>query len=499
MSKVVREVEPEVVPEVVPFTPLNMIIQERRDWKVRVKVLDQWKKTWLGKPDSILSYEFILADFQGNKIRASIFKNYMDFFAHSFKEGCYVDLSNFEVKVHDDEYKLVDHEFKISMLKKRVVKRCQPFKILRDVHNFLTFKDVNQGLVPKESLVKVINIKVDKESEDDKKSINFELADISGERVRCKLWGSYAENLYRSLSINYKKDTDVLLMLHNCRMKDWEGPQINNQLWGFKFFLNDSVEPILDFKEALANAIQSSVNYVKSVVEIDLGRMRHRGFLNSFNDSEGWFQYYCNNCDKNKVVRVFDVDERKFVYNCRVYRITSDDANKKIRASIYVQDKTGGGELALFDGQLSKMIHRSVQWLKNTAKITVDLTDYPIEFNRVLMKKFVFIVKHKLYGEESKLSGYTVYDLTDNADVLKKLDAILAAREAQYKDFDEHLTQPDSPDVKQETPCSTSQTPGSNGNKRKIPTPSSSADNETPTGGTTAALSDLKIPKMEKL
>ncbi|XP_071712708.1 replication protein A 70 kDa DNA-binding subunit D-like [Rutidosis leptorrhynchoides] len=352
--------------EVVPFTLLNMINKERSVWKVRVKVIDEWKKTWFGKPDSILSYEFILVDFEGNKIRAMIYKNLMPFFAHSFKEGAFVDLSNFEVKLHDDEYKLVHHEFKINLVKKSIVKRCQPFNILRDIYNFVEFKDMQEWIVSKDDvfdvvglLVKVTKMKVDKETEVDKKSIEFELADASGERIRCKLWGGHAENLYKSLELTYKTDVDVILMLHNCRLKDWEGPQVNNQLWGFKLFINDSVQPIVDFKNALASA-RDIADYVKPVIEIDIGKnetssldkytdqtkypayvlddVRHiedvctfvvRGWIHSFNDNEGWFQYYCSMCEKNKVLKVYDVEEMKYVYDCRVCKWTGDDPIKK--------------------------------------------------------------------------------------------------------------------------------------------------------------------------
>ncbi|XP_071718770.1 uncharacterized protein [Rutidosis leptorrhynchoides] len=54
-------------------------------------------------------------------------------------------------------------------------------------------------------LVKLNRYKVDKDNIGEKKSTYFELADASGEKVRCKLWGAHAEKLDDSLFSEYKK------------------------------------------------------------------------------------------------------------------------------------------------------------------------------------------------------------------------------------------------------------------------------------------------------
>ncbi|XP_071727996.1 uncharacterized protein [Rutidosis leptorrhynchoides] len=291
-------------------------------------------------------------------------------------------------------------------------------------------------------LVKVTKMKVDKETEVDKKSIDLELADASGERVRCKLWGGHAENLYKSLEINYKPDVDVVLMLHSCRLKDWEASARDN------------------------------ADYVKPVIEIDIGK-DETSALNKYTDQEKFPAYVLDDVRhiENRLDSQFQ-RQRGGGFSTIVPCVRRP---KWIRASIYVQDRTGGCELALLDGKISKMIHRSVPWLKNTARNTFKPSEFPVEFNRIIMKKFAFMVKHTVYGEDLKLSGYTVSDLTDNISV------------------------PSVDIISNETPRLDSKTPGSNGVKRKISTPTQSAKDDTPTGGTTADLGDLKIPKMEKL
>ncbi|XP_071720863.1 uncharacterized protein [Rutidosis leptorrhynchoides] len=176
-----------------------------------------------------------------------------------------------------------------------------------------------------------------------------------------------------------------------------------------------------------------------------------------------------------------------YVYDCKVCSTTFKEANPKIRVTIYVQDITGGCEMSLFDGQLSKMIHRSVQWLNNAARFASDPCDYPLELNKLLNKKFAFIVKHNLYGDENKLFGFTISNSTDNPSFLNKLDAILKDKEAEYDAFDDIFVS-STPDVKKvpkcedfgvASPCSTSITPGSSGVKRHSPL--QSAEDETPT------------------
>ncbi|XP_071727010.1 uncharacterized protein [Rutidosis leptorrhynchoides] len=423
---------------------------------------------------------------------------------------------------------------------------------MADLIDFVNYEDVNAGNVGLNDVFDVVgqlvtmnNYKVVEEGDTKKISVLFELQHPSGEKVRCKIWGCHADKLYNSQLEKKNKDEPQIVWLHNCRMTNWEGLQISNQLWGFTISINEPSKPIEDFKTLLATAQQQD-GYEYPTIDIRLDKQVQsayakftdpeiktayvldevrfmdkvctfvvRGTVEKFAGNEGWYQHYCRVCEK-KVIKSYCLEEEKNILSCTKCDRAVTDVFAKIRAIIYVQDKTGGCELALFDTHLSKITNRSVQWLNTTANNgPITSSEYPQELNQILQKQYAFIVKHSLYGEDKQYSGCTVSDLTDDAEVIKTLNQMLSDKETEYADFedvdygeaDDNVCAQTPQSLKVQTvevitdepPTSNKQTPGSSGVKCKSNSPDDSEATDTPTGGTTTALGELKIPKMEKL
>ncbi|XP_071736640.1 uncharacterized protein [Rutidosis leptorrhynchoides] len=395
--------------EVAEFSPLNAVRNEKKDWKVRVKVVDSWVKTAYKQPEVISSYELIVADSQGHKMRTSIYKNLMQFFEHTFKLDVVGQL------VTMNRYKVVE------------------------------------------------------EGDTKKRYVLFQLQDPTGEKVRCKIWGDHAEKLYNSQLQNQDKKQPQIVWLHNYRMKDWE-------------------------------AAQQQPGYEHPVIDINL-EMDVSSALEKFTDPEVC-TFVVRGTVKNLPVLKGGINLIAPAVTKSKCKGAVTDVFLKIRATIHVQDKTGGCDMVLFDGQLSKMINRSVQWLNTTAK-------------SILHKEYAFIVKHSLYGDEMKYSGYTVCDMTVDLEVIKSLNEKLIEKEAEYDVLEDGASEkaedniyiqtpqafkePKIEDITEESTTSTIQTPGSSGVKRKSSSPAECDATDTSTGGTTTALGELKIPKMEKL
>ncbi|XP_071694166.1 uncharacterized protein [Rutidosis leptorrhynchoides] len=140
------------------YTPLNLISDEKSDWSIRVKVHITWRKTYWKNPNSASSFEMILVDEQGFKMRATLDKNSMAFFGNTFKEGDFFELSNFRVGKYDDDVPLIEHGFKIHILRATRVRKTAAFKIHRDVFNVVSYDDVNQSVLkPDDIFGKIIN------------------------------------------------------------------------------------------------------------------------------------------------------------------------------------------------------------------------------------------------------------------------------------------------------------------------------------------------------
>ncbi|XP_071739172.1 replication protein A 70 kDa DNA-binding subunit E-like [Rutidosis leptorrhynchoides] len=214
------------------FTPLNLITDQTNDWKICIRVHINWRKTYWKNPNNASSLEMILVDQQGFKIRATTDKQAMTFFGDTFKEGEHFVLSNFRVGKHDDDVKLIQHEFKIHLTRTSIVRKSPAFVIERDVFRVVSYDDICQMWRSKSNdivdvvgkLVEMHPIRVTRSKGVDTKSLEFQLKDNSGQKIRCALWNGHATHLHEYVSaLDDAMKAKVVVFIHNCKVKEWDG------------------------------------------------------------------------------------------------------------------------------------------------------------------------------------------------------------------------------------------------------------------------------------
>ncbi|XP_071714848.1 uncharacterized protein [Rutidosis leptorrhynchoides] len=519
------------------FTPLNEIVKGQEKITVKVKVLFLWKKYWVNNPSDVSSIEM------GNKMRAAIEKDTVKYYGPTFTEGRYLTIYKFDVLDVDDKIKFLTNKLKLRIRKSSKVQKCPEFSVEQDLYRIVTFQQINERELKYGSDIfdvcgRVINIirnRTIKERSGDKKKLKFFLLSPSGETIRCALWGEHGKRLLTMARKCYANSPPIVALIHNCQLKLWEGgPEVNNIFFGTRLYLNELVHPISTFNSEFANAPnKGELNAIPTMSpdfredEQEIGAKYTKchllkveqvpNYQEDYNfvvigkvvkvcNSDGWFQRLCP-VHENKLAEVYNCDLDVDVLWCEFCKVDDQKWIPRIRTSITIKDDTGACDIILFDNHLAKLVKRSATWLNTRAGSCVNPVDVPAELNDVVKQTFLFLVRKSTFNEKLNYKSYTVMDATDDVDIMDEV-----SRKGNKPDVDNYnATQQDE---KFETPkpfkallahsggsasgseCNTGE---SSDGKRKAATVDEVGNEETPTGGTAAGISALKIPKMEPL
>ncbi|XP_071687459.1 uncharacterized protein [Rutidosis leptorrhynchoides] len=204
-------------------TPLNLLTIDVNGAVVRVKVFVTWKKTYFNNPNSAMSLEMILVDAQGNKIRASVPKRWISFYEPTFVEGKYLELSNFGVVDSDDKVKLIPNALKISIFRSTTITVCPLFDIATEGFSPVHFQELLEWRFSKDAVFVVLQLGA--------------------------LWAHHATRVFEYVSARKNDIDSIVLLMHNCKLREWQGvPQVSNQLWGCRVYINDDIPAINRFK-----------------------------------------------------------------------------------------------------------------------------------------------------------------------------------------------------------------------------------------------------------
>ncbi|XP_071712980.1 uncharacterized protein [Rutidosis leptorrhynchoides] len=241
-------------------------------------------------------------------------------------------------------------------------------------------------------------------------------------RINCALWAQHATKLFEYASAHKNDDAPIVVLIHNCKVRDWQGfPQVSNQLWRCRLFVNNDVTRIRTYKAEFDMAAKNSTSRVNPLAHIQFSTVvqtaiemfsKHepktiievvnskqvmscivRGRVQKINDDEGWFINTCTKCNK-KVNSRLCVETKEKSFECEICGVTTD-VFPRIRTTIRVADASGECTLVLFDSQLSKMIKKSVAWLREKAQQCDTPLQPPTVFNEILMNPYVWHIKLK--------------------------------------------------------------------------------------------------------
>ncbi|XP_071714698.1 uncharacterized protein [Rutidosis leptorrhynchoides] len=475
-----------------------------KDCNICVRVHINWRKTYWRNPNNASSLEMILVDTEGMKIRATIEKQFMNFFGDTFKEGEHFELSNFHVRKHDDDLKLIGHDCKIQIERTTKVHKTAAFDIEIDVYRVVTYDDVHNLLKVKfEDIFDVVG---------------------NGQKMRCALWNHHATHLHEYVSaLDDAKKAKVVIFMHNCKVKEWNGaPQVSNLLWGTRVYINQytAKQDNVIGADEISNAINVGMNVTTNMDKFttptayvleEAGLISEastfvvRGTVLDIVKTDGWYSYKCCK-DNNKVFKNFDVDMEIDFLDCVQCGVVTD-VYPRILLTIRLGDKTGNCDCVLFDSQLPNMLNKSVNWINNRAKVCEIPSLFPQEIQQLKQKKYAFIIKLTLKNLEFLNSGLIVSDVTDEIDVLNALDDKLRLKDTEYLHLDSPpvvsipvtLKVPKVEVLSDSEASASTWTPVSVDNKRKSESPLEEANAGTPIGGTAKAIGSLKIPRMEDI
>ncbi|XP_071741040.1 uncharacterized protein [Rutidosis leptorrhynchoides] len=361
-------------------TTLNQLTKERDDYKIEVKVHNVWKKFYYSNASVPSSLEMVLIDREGNKIRAGIEKDGIRYFQATFKEGRFLYLSRFSVIDNiDDKIKFITNPYKIMIYKTANVQKAPEFELQNDIFRVVTYDEVNERLLAPDEIfdvtgrvINIIKFRTIKKKNVERISLEFELLNHSGERIRCDLWGEHAIRLLALAKEYQEANTPIIALIHNCKLKNWDG--ISDKL-DFVIYIIDDTEPRKDFKEDVSDLL-SKFTDAKPVCVADIVKLPKDasfvvcGTVTRVFDTDGWFQQYCCKCDK-KLVDTYNVELEK---SC------------------------------------------------------VDPFDIPPEVNGIRDQTFVWLAKIKDFNVKNNYMVYTVVDATDDANVINEIATKLSKK-----------------------------------------------------------------------
>ncbi|KAH0905784.1 hypothetical protein HID58_037611 [Brassica napus] len=180
----------------------KIYLDEIRPWKtawlIEAKILHTWKPSNASFGESL---EIVMSDKKGTKIHATCKKNYLQSLGEQCKVGEWKTLYNFQVSATGKHYRPTQHMYKITFINQTVIK---PSEFQNDdmFLSLATFDSIMSGKLDNDILIDIIGqaievgeIRTLQCGGKEKKKIEFQLRDVSDERIPCCLWGKFAEDM----------------------------------------------------------------------------------------------------------------------------------------------------------------------------------------------------------------------------------------------------------------------------------------------------------------
>ncbi|GJY65696.1 replication protein A 70 kDa DNA-binding subunit B [Tanacetum coccineum] len=404
------------------------------------------------------SLETILCQQQsarGTTIHATIRAGFISDFDKLLEEHSDFLISNFGVKKNIDGTKLTPHQYKLHFLKKTNVRHCQDFTCANDDDGLqlLSFQDFNNTTFDTayafDVIGRLINNKditvLNGKNGSKKSSLEFELQDLKGDKIRCILWNDLAEKLHKYIKENENSQEPIIILIIMAKYSTWNHvTQVSNCFYGTKILINENNPRIIDFKTSFLGSeigasedtkIELSTNTVYKKPSDSYTRFPVKNIEELYEISEatgcviiakvlrivadqGWYYMICNKC-KSKANK----SQTTNCYNCGRCDEEVSDVYPRIKVQIRMQDETGSTSFWLFQQEICKLIDKSPGYLISKAKKDLDNTSYPEDLNVTLNKQYVLKVQVFGYNLNNIYHIFTANKTTDDEDVIKSVIA----------------------------------------------------------------------------
>nr|XP_043619863.1 uncharacterized protein LOC122591677 [Erigeron canadensis] len=359
-------------------------------WNMKARIIRKWEQTF--------KVDMVLLDERGNKIQAQCKNMLLSDFGQYLKEDSTIVIRRFGVAKQRDKYHVMG-------------------------------RNASCG-----------DLDIFKNKEKESKRMNFELQDLSGQIIKCTLWGKYAEQ-WNKFICNNKSTEMVIAILQHAKLKRFNRElTVQNDMYGTRLFLNEDIQEANDLRRGLIlrdgvgaasqTILESQTVYPfhKEFVVNTVKKMWMRlgNVMRMIEEDVGWFYVACRQHSK-KVLTKDEFLEQAIEIPNHFLEAPIDGlwclACNDIAISFVpkVQDHTGSVSLVMFDKDVAKLIGLSANDIRERQIRSGEVDTFPHELNVLLNKLYAFKISVAKYNFEKDYLVYTVAKVCRDPEIIEEL------------------------------------------------------------------------------
>ncbi|KAG2330321.1 hypothetical protein Bca52824_001501 [Brassica carinata] len=237
---------------IVKLSNLTDVKPYKSEWRVEVKVIHKWISF---NHQSGASIEMVLADENGVKIHASCKQSLMPKLESHFRVGEWKVITNFTLSPASGLNRTTNHVYKMEFLSQTSISdsniQCHSmFLDLHDFDNMLNGSHDTCFLIDiLGQAIEVGKIQTLQCGGKEKKKIEFQLRDISDERISCCLWGKFAEQME-----SHREEAQfgvVICLIRFAKIGAFRGNlQISNSFDSSQLVFNPNISEAKELRDA---------------------------------------------------------------------------------------------------------------------------------------------------------------------------------------------------------------------------------------------------------
>ncbi|KAL5191908.1 hypothetical protein HKD37_04G011114 [Glycine soja] len=232
-------------------------------WKIAVRITDMWDvKKHNGRQaiDMVLIDQmlWIVYNFQGVKIGATLWQELFSEFQPKLALGCSYLIQNIKVVDNQSEYKVSPIPYLLYFVKTTSVKEVERLEIPANVHVITEIADIISGIAPRHTLVDFVGVVaevIERKIVNPAYRVTVKLRDNSDAEILMTLWEDYALQLDDAIEKNHFVRESLVLMLTLAKIKDAKDKyplSVQNIKNGSKLYVNsDDIAEIRKFRDSL--------------------------------------------------------------------------------------------------------------------------------------------------------------------------------------------------------------------------------------------------------
>ncbi|GKA84315.1 replication protein A 70 kDa DNA-binding subunit B [Tanacetum coccineum] len=234
-----------------------------------------------------------------------------------------------------------------------------------------------------------------------------ELTDIEGLKLKCTLWDAWIDdfNTRMESSLDHIK---VCVFQFGCVRKSVESISVSNTFYSSRFFINEEIPEIADFKSRLLARVgdDTSSLQVSNLTSESAEALQEKSFfygtkyvnLDQLMDVIEFYSVSCEACACVALATITSIEYeegnwKKMIrntYRCETCGPDIVDVIPKFRVQVRVSDDSACASFLMFDRDVFNIVKRSAYELKEEEATKPNAGDYPEALNDLLGKTMLF-------------------------------------------------------------------------------------------------------------